>query len=542
MDQQTYLSGLYLLTGFSIFYFGSRSLAEGIQLLTSRAVKSFVLNKESNYALIDFLNGAKLTLISFSPVMSSMVNLGLSNAKLLKDGRALNMFSGVTFGVFLISTVLAYYSLELAYLLMSLGFLMRTFIPGKLFRNAGKLSLGLGLVYLAMSFIEKAFLDVHAESVLHNLITFSLEHSILTAILSYFIIGLCLSVIFLRANLVIALAVAISHYTSIVDFQVASLVSGGILGVFLLTFMASKKEASHRSLSEIKVIIFSIVLTKIIISTLIIIFPEISMSSIKGTSFLLAYIFSFSLLSLFIQLLSKKFLLNFYKKVDDDEYNYEQSRLKYLGEGRMLSPSMAFVMVEMEIVKLMDIVDRMFLRCHEYIESDEKRARSLAKIKDYERIIDNIQFEIDVFVEKAISTGIGEEDASTSIKYLKLASSLEKIADSLDKLATILTRFYEKWELSETEINKIILFYDEIYSLYKKSYKIFISETEPDEDIEDTLERMISLKMTLLNEREDFARAHPEDPNLMNIYYSDMMIALATTRGHARDIYKRCHE
>ena len=95
MDEQSYLSGLLLLTGFAIFYYGSRSFAEGIQLLTSKVIKSFVLNKKNNYAIIDFLNGAKLSLISFSPAMSSMVTLGLSNAKLLKEGRSLNMFSGI---------------------------------------------------------------------------------------------------------------------------------------------------------------------------------------------------------------------------------------------------------------------------------------------------------------------------------------------------------------------------------------------------------------------------------------------------------------
>ena len=45
MDEQSYLSGLLLLTGFAIFYYGSRSFAEGIQLLTSKVIKSFVLNK-----------------------------------------------------------------------------------------------------------------------------------------------------------------------------------------------------------------------------------------------------------------------------------------------------------------------------------------------------------------------------------------------------------------------------------------------------------------------------------------------------------------
>ena len=270
-------------------------------------------------------------------------------------------------------------------------------------------------------------------------------------------------------------------------------------------------------------------------------FSDILQANYKGITFILFYIFNFSFFSFFIQLISHKFLLNVFYRPDKEEYSYEQSRLKYLGEGRMMNPSMAFVMVEMELVKLFDIVDRMFKRCRDYVDSDEKRARSLAKIKDYERIIDNIQHEIDVFIEKSISTGIGEEDSKISMKYLKLASSMEKLADSLDKLATILTRFYEMWELSESEKDKLLLFYEEIYELYKHSYNIFIGEKNEDEDLEPTIERMLSLKNTLFNARTEFSKAHESEPDLMKIYYSDMMIALASMRGQARDIYKRCH-
>ncbi|MEE3080104.1 MAG: hypothetical protein VX341_12260 [Bdellovibrionota bacterium] len=541
MDEQSYLSGLLLLTGFAIFYYGSRSFAEGIQLLTSKVIKSFVLNKKNNYAIIDFLNGAKLSLISFSPAMSSMVTLGLSNAKLLKEGRSLNMFSGIVFGFFLMTTVIGYYWLELSYLLMSLGFLIRTFIPGNIFRNAGKVSMGLGLIYLALTFMERAFSDVYAESILQNFLTLSLNVSTITSVFVYLLIGLCLTLIFLRANLIIAFAVAISHYTFLIDIQLCALVTGCILGVFILSMMASKNDASHRSLAEIKTIIVSLILGAGLAMSGLIYFADILQANYKGITFILFYIFNFSFFSFFIQLISHKFLLNVFYRPDKEEYSYEQSRLKYLGEGRMMNPSMAFVMVEMELVKLFDIVDRMFMRCRDYVDSDEKRARSLAKIKDYERIIDNIQHEIDVFIEKSISTGIGEEDSKISMKYLKLASSMEKLADSLDKLATILTRFYEMWELSESEKDKLLLFYEEIYELYKHSYYIFIGEKNEDEDLEPTIERMLSLKNTLFNARTEFSKAHESEPDLMKIYYSDMMIALASMRGQARDIYKRCH-
>ena len=541
MDEQSYLSGLLLLTGFAIFYYGSRSFAEGIQLLTSKVIKSFVLNKKNNYAIIDFLNGAKLSLISFSPAMSSMVTLGLSNAKLLKEGRSLNMFSGIVFGFFLMTTVIGYYWLELSYLLMSLGFLIRTFIPGNIFRNAGKVSMGLGLIYLALTFMERSFSDVYAESILQNFLTLSLNVSTITSVFVYLLIGLCLTLIFLRANLIIAFAFAISHYTFLIDIQLCALLTGCILGVFILSMMGSRNDASHRSLAEIKTVIVSLILGAGVAISGLIYFSDILQENYKGITFILFYIFNFSFFSFFIQLISHKFLLNVFYRPDKEEYSYEQSRLKYLGEGRMMNPSMAFVMVEMELVKLFDIVDRMFKRCRDYVDSDEKRARSLAKIKDYERIIDNIQHEIDVFIEKSISTGIGEEDSKISMKYLKLASSMEKLADSLDKLATILTRFYEMWELSESEKDKLLLFYEEIYELYIHSYYIFIGEKNEDDDLEPTIERMLSLKNTLFNARTEFSKAHESEPDLMKIYYSDMMIALASMRGQARDIYKRCH-
>ncbi len=526
-----------LIGGIGVFYHGSRVLSEGLQLLSGKIVKSFVITKKFSTPLVDFFKGALLTFLSFSPSMSSVVTLGLSYARLIKQKSVPAIFLGVILGTLFITGLLLLASKSAALVLIACGFLLRTIISGVVVKNIGKVFVGLGLCYFGI------MLNVESFSVINRLELFQPIVSFLSALSPYysnilvFCFGGAIAIFFAKSVVVIPLTIALFHFNIFSTWVLCSFFIGGIGASFILTYLTAKNDISGNSLKHLKTIIIIYLLSGLLCITLMPIVYGAHFKTYDYTGPLILSLIHLSFISLFLLLSARRLFEQTLSGPSKDELSYEQSRLLYMGRGKMITPSMAFIMVEMEVIKLMDIVDRMFKRSKDYLDSDEKRARSLAKIKDYERIIDNIQVEVDVFIEKVISSGIGEEDARESLRYLKIGNAIEEIADSLDKFVTTLTKYYEEWELSSIEKQEIGILFDEIYENYKRSFSIFSHLRNKDEDTEEVIQRLLTLKKVLLNEREEFAQKLEDCKDFRVIYYSDLMISLAKMRGSARDIY-----
>jgi phosphate:Na+ symporter len=532
----------YFISGLAIFFFGQRTLSQGLQTLGGVIVKRIVHNKKEKNPLFNFWNGARLSLLGFSPTMSSMVVIGLANANLLKNYRILPMMMGTALGGSAILFVLSVGNHDRGLNLIAGGLLLGLILRGFRYRSLGKFLLGLGLVFLGVSVMEESIKLLSDWDKIRASIDYVKELSLIGALSLSTIIGLLLALSLTSSTMVFAIAAVLGRIDVFGATFCFGLAMGATLSSFVMTFITSKNQARPYAVREsfIPLLIMSVTVLIAVLGipfgSSYVILPLKTIDKVVYGSFFVI------LLSFFHAFLIKGLLKQIALKFFPDDEIKEQSKLQFLGEGRFLSSTMAYVLVEMEVSKLMDIVDRMFKKCEEYIESKHKGARALAKIKDYERIIDNIQGEIDIFIEKVISSGSGEDDAQNSMKYLKLASSLEQLADSLDKLTTMLTKFYEEWELTSDEQDRLIESYNDVYDIYFTAFQIFTDSQRAHQDQRAYIEKALDLKKTLLAERESFAKVHVDEDPRKHIYYSDMMIALAKVRGHARDIYLTIHK
>ncbi len=533
---------LYFISGLAIFYFGQRTLSQGLQTIGASSVKHIVHNEGVRNPLLNFWHGARLSLLSFSSTMSTLVITGLVNANLLKNRRVLPMMMGTALGASTILFILSFSGHNRGLNLIALGLIFGLVFRSFKYRSIGKFLLGLGLLFLGLAVMEESvkLLSTHSEVV--GYLDYINQIPLAISLFLSTIIGLSLAVSLTSSTMVLAIVSVSARLQVFSNSFSFGLCVGAIISSYLMTFLTAKKSARAFAIRKAfaPFSIFSI--ATVISYTLMIIlqdyfiFPFSTLDTVVYGSLILsitAFLYSFVLKAVIIKL-----ALQLYP---DDEVK-EQSKLQFLGEGRFLSSTMAYVLVEMEVSKLMDIVDRMFDKCREYLESQQKGARVLAKIKDYERIIDNIQREIDIFIQKVISNGAGDDDSEMSLAYLKLSSSLEQVADHLDKMATTLTKFYESWQLEEDENQLLIHYFDEVRDLFHHSQDIFnevieiksISAT----DKKDKLNRALDIKREILISREEYANKHHQEDVRKALFFSDMLISIAKLRGSVRDIYQ----
>ncbi|EQC46277.1 PhoU domain-containing protein [Bacteriovorax sp. Seq25_V] len=533
---------LYFISGLAIFYFGQRTLSQGLQTIGASSVKHIVHNEGVRNPLVNFWHGARLSLLSFSSTMSSLVITGLVNANLLKNRRVLPMMMGTALGASTILFILSFSGHNRGLNLIATGLLFGLIFRSFKYRSIGKFLLGLGLLFLGLAVMEESvkLLATHSEIV--GYLDFINQMPFVVSLFLSTFIGLSLAVSLTSSTMVLAI-VSVSARLQV--FSVAfsfGLCVGAIISSYFMTFVTAKKSARAFAVRKAfaPLFIFSLAtLVSFIMMVLLddyFIFPFSTLDAVVYGSLCLsvvAFFYSFAL---------KPMVINLALKLYPDDEVKEQSKLQFLGEGRFLSSTMAYVLVEMEVSKLMDIVDRMFEKCHEYLGSQQKGARALAKIKDYERIIDNIQREIDIFIQKVISNGAGDDDSEMSLAYLKLSSSLEQVADHLDKMATTLTKFYEFWQLDDDENQTLIKYFEEVREMFNHSQDIFnevidlksIGASEHKE----RLSRALEMKKEILNAREEYANRHHQEDVRKALYFSDMLISIAKLRGSVRDIYQ----
>lgn len=530
---------IYFLSGLAIFYIGQRVLSQGLQAIGARSVKNIVHDQRRVGLLTNFLHGARLTVISFSSTMTSLVIIGLVNANLLKNKRVQPLMMGTCLGASLIFFILSFSGHNRGLNLICFGLLLGLIFRSFKYRSFGKFLMGVGLVFLGISVMEEAsrLLSTHQEVIafLSHIKTYPFALSVVLA--SFF--GFAMSLSFMSTIVVLGVVCVFARLEIVTNEVCFGLALGAILASYYMTFVTARSSARAFAVRK-SFVPFVICFVSVILFELgLFLIKEYFILNLATLDIVVYGFFLFSIFLFINSILIKQPLVKLSKKLFPDDELKEQAKLQFLGEGRFLSSTMAYILVEMEVSKLLDVVDRMLAKAHEYINANEKGARNLAKIKDYERIVDNIQQEIDIFIQKVISNGSGEDDSEISLSYLKIAQILEQIADEADKLVTTLTKYYEEWKLNKSEVEVLLKYFDEIYELFKMSHNIFNDES-PAMDLATSkkyISKFLDLKKEILAQRIELANNHNNEEILKLLYLSDMFMSLAKLRGKVRDIF-----
>ncbi|EPZ51125.1 Na+/Pi-cotransporter [Bacteriovorax sp. BAL6_X] len=528
---------LFFISGLAIFYYGQRIISAGIQSLGSTAIKHIASDIDGKNFVVNFWNGARLSLLAFSPTMANIVTVGLVNANLVRKQRVVPMLFGSAIGAVSIFLILMLAKQELALNLMAFALIIGLVFTQHFVRKLTKLLFGLAFLFLGISVMHESFVSLLTWNFVQDIVMRFVDYSLFTNLLIGFVIGCLISFILRSQTMTLAISV-VMIFTRVFPASVCfSIICASTLSSFFVNFNTARKVARPLAIRlSLHPLVHYLVAT--FASFLLIVIIDHNVETTVGNLGLIIvgqfFVISLAILNYFF---FKNIVSELIKGMYPDAKFKDRPKLKFLGERRHISSTMAYVLVELEIGKLLDIVSRMFDKCHEYIESPTKGARALAKIKDYEKIIDNIQLEINDFISKVIANGAEEVESRNAIKLMQIASDLEQLADSLDKLTTMLTKYYENWKLSADETDRLLSYFSEVQSLYQRSISVYKGQVATEEEINEVVVSTRELKRHLMTEREDFAKVHHKEDGRKHIYYSDMMTSISVVRANVREVY-----
>ncbi|MCO4794537.1 MAG: Na/Pi cotransporter family protein [Bacteriovoracaceae bacterium] len=504
-------------TGFALFFWGLRFLSQGIQHVFGRYVKEIISNLTEGRAKNYFAGLAVSQVVQSKGITAGMI-FELANAGLVRLRRSMWLTAGANFATVPLLFMLTFVNPGILIMFIPVGIIPALVFTKSSLPKTGKILSGLGLLGMGLQLMNSA----NAE-----LIPLLPSAGILSGIL-LFIIGTLFSM-FVRSSLVaLAPAMALISFTS-------PLALAWVCGVNLGSACLSCIRAKKANVFAKRVIYFHLMFNLIGVITLGL-FGPLALSMEYASPSLLVWHILFNLSPIVTIFMFEKPIKDLLKKLVPDETINENFELRLLGKSKDLVPGLALAQTLIQIEKFKQIVDRMFALTKKYLEDAESKPKVLHKIKEYERITDNIRNEIVAYLGEIITNPLSRSQAKSVQTMLRVAFELEKIGDYLDKLAIYHTNLNQPIT-NQTIKNDFFDFFNEVEKFYF--------------DVTDSLKGSLERPQKELMMRSREIREHAESMRLKNNeilvnegvdgkklqQYNDMLVALRKIRSHCQNIH-----
>lgn len=478
--------------------------------------------------LVSGLNGSTLTTVS--------TLMGLVNGGLLRVKQALIFMSGAHLGPIILLFVISILHFKSSIVFLAFGFfgqLLARSRYGQYFQNTYGLLLGLGLVGLGRYFLQDglAFFSGLDQQFLGSFKDAPFFLSLLTGLA----IGAFFNYLF-RSSIVSL--ILIMAFRDSADFNL-SLLLPAVVGVHALNFYPIYKLSQEGGVFGKRLAYgqFFISLIGLGMGTLFLAVISWDYTNISGYGVLVFFSFlriaSVLIFTVFFKPIRKILLKRWPDPMDKNPFELEN-----VGRSSDMVPAMSLIQSSLHLAKFKDIVDRLFSLTERYISEGEASGRAMAKIKDYERITDNMYRETSRFLGQLIENPLSSNQARMAQSHQQIADSLENIADYVDKVASYNTRYLQGGGKAEWR-NEFLAFFRQV-----KEFYLQVSENLPElPPYEEKKVHIQAQKLKIAAEtlREEHLKRFQEfdgDP-LSLMTYSDMVVSMRKIRGHSLKLYQK---
>lgn len=144
-----------ILGGLALFMFGIHLLSTGMEKIAGEQIQRF-LGKVTSNRLKSAGFGAIATAILQSSGLLMVTMIGLINANLMTVSQAISVMLGQEIGTTITAQIVAFDIGPYRLLLVIVGFILFEFFPERDWKKYGELLLGLGLIFVGMSYMASA--------------------------------------------------------------------------------------------------------------------------------------------------------------------------------------------------------------------------------------------------------------------------------------------------------------------------------------------------------------------------------------------------
>ncbi|EQC47619.1 Na/Pi cotransporter family protein [Bacteriovorax sp. Seq25_V] len=539
-----------VLGGLGIFFYGMKSMSEALQQIAGDVIKD-VINKLTKNRVFAVMVGIVVTMLVQSSSVTTVMVVGFVNASLMQLNQAIGVIFGANIGTTVTGWIISIKVGKYGLLLIGLGIFPLLFGKSNKWRQIGRIIFGIGMIFFGLKIMSDSFKPLREmPQFLDSISYFSgLNYG------SYFasiIVGCILTMVVQSSSAMLGITIALST-TGVIHFHTAAaLVLGENIGTTITALLAgvggnvnAKRAArAHAIFNMIGVLtIFSVFpyyiefIDWIVPGDANFMNPEGEFSNIAVHIATGHTIFNVAATILFLPFLPK--LANLVTRITPETGGPTGHHLIMLGEPRDMIPAAAIAQAKAETDKMKDIVDRMYRLTKGLLTSkiEKKKIESaLLKVNDYERITDNIQKEVTVFLIKVQEVALSAKQSHEAQSIIKVVDELESVADYIANLANYTKRTNLQELFAAGAGEDFFMFFDDVQEYYKDVTSHVIENRKVNFQTLKEKSEALRVEANTIRDRHLERVSKGDYPALTALTYSDMIVALRKIRSHSENI------
>jgi len=536
-----------VLGGLGVFFYGMKSLSDAMQAIAGDMIKN-IINTLTTNSVLAVLVGTSVTMLVQSSSVTTVMIIGLVNAGLMKLTQAIGVIFGANIGTTITGWIISIKVGKYGLLFVGLGVFPMLFGRSDRWRQIGRAIFGIGMVFFGLEIMSSAFKPLGSDPGFLNMISFfSGQHY--GAYIASVAVGCLLTMIVQSSSAMLGITMAMAAAGTITFNTAAALVLGENIGTTITALLASvganvnaKRAAKAHSLFNVCGVFIVMLIFPYYVSFIEWFVPgDANFVATDGTLPNIGVhiatghtLFNLSATILFLPFINV--IAKIVTRLTPDKEHKEVQHLVMLGNPVDIMPVTALVQAETEVVKMKSIVDRMFKLTREYLELPKLEAKMLNKIKDYERITDNIQKEVTVFICKLLERSLSEFQSVKAQNIVRIVDEIESVADYLDRLVSDRTRGGDTFVLVGESRTEFFDFFNMVKEYYDFVVAGLIKPAEFDMSVSSRRSIELHALAVDMRSRHLFRATHGEYQAESALVFSDMVVSLRKVRSHVLNI------
>ena len=536
-----------LLGGLGIFFYGMKSMSDALQQAASDYIAK-VINSLTSNRYLAVVVGMIVTMIVQSSSVTTVMVVGFVNAGLMQLTQAIGVIFGSNIGTTITGWIISIKVGKYGLLFIGMGIFPALFAKHNKAKNIGKVLFGVGMIFLGLETMSAAFKPLRTNQEFLNLVGhFSGQNY--TSYLASIITGCLLTVIIQSSSAMLGITIALAT-TGVINFHTAvALVLGENIGTTITALLASVGTSVNAKRAARAHAIFN-ALGVMILFLFLPLWVHLVESIIPGVADFVDgegnkpniaqhIAASHTLFNVTATLLFLPFLNHLAKLVTKitPETVKETPHLIMVGESEDILPATALVQAESEVKKMKDILERMFKVTKEYLVDNDPQ--KLDKVRDYERITDNIQKEVTLFLCRVMERPMSSHQSLQTQALIKIVDEFESIADYLERIVNYKARFQND-PSGGTSIDEFREFMERVWTFFQSSVQGIYGKSNA--NLKEVIKQSEDLRILAddMRDRHLDRVSKGEYEPLTALTYSDMVVALRKIRAHAFNVAEAC--
>jgi phosphate:Na+ symporter len=447
------------LGGLGLFIFGMRLMSDGLKKAAGKKLR-LVLSAVSSNRIIACITGTLVTAVIQSSSATSVMVVGFVDAGLMTLAQAVGVVLGANIGTTVTAQLIAFNISDYALPVIAVGVVFRFFATSKKRQNWGEVLLGFGVLFFGLATMKAGLAPLRQESVFVNFLT-RFQGQTFSEILLCILAGTALTMAIQSSSAAVGIAMALASQGLLSFEGSVAIILGTNIGTTItaqLASIGSNLNARRTAMAHTLFNVLGVCLMLLIFPYFVkmVAFLTTHLLAIGSPDFLLGeekpYISRhianahtlFNVMAGIIFLFILSYLVTiaiWLTPKGKAEPTDEIFHIKYLDRRYLDSPEVALVQARQEIIRMGEEAQTMF---DEVIGALKIRnTKNLAKWREREDVLDNLQKEITDFLVKVMQQNIVVEESKEITSLLRMTNNIERIGDELEDIAAALENMIE---------------------------------------------------------------------------------------------------